>query len=86
MSGGGEAHIAATIFALLDARAAGGSICPSDVARALERDEDRWRALVPAVRDVARRLAREGRLRVTQRDQDLSLEPVWRGPIRLRRP
>jgi hypothetical protein len=77
--------IAAAIERLLAARAAGSSICPSEVARALA-PAPAWRALMPAVRDVARALARVGRLRVTQGEDTLHPDEPWRGAIRLRRP
>lgn len=77
--------IAATVERLLAARGAGSSICPSEVARALA-PAPAWRALMPAVRDVARALARAGRLRVTQGHETLSPDEPWRGAIRLRLP
>ncbi|SAK52385.1 hypothetical protein AWB76_01700 [Caballeronia temeraria] len=70
---------------LLGRRAASASICPSDVARALAGDEDAWRALMPPVRRVAARLAREGSVLISQRDAVLHPDAVGRGPIRLRR-
>ncbi|MCV4939550.1 DUF3253 domain-containing protein, partial [Escherichia coli] len=60
-----DAAIEASIFGLLDQRQAGATICPSEVARALQPD-GAWRALMPQVRDVAQRLARARRLRVTR--------------------
>lgn len=77
-------EIAATTLRLLAARPATASICPSEVARALA-PSPAWRRLMPAVREVARALARQGRLQVTQRGQALSPEGEWRGAIRLRR-
>ncbi len=69
---------------LLSGHAADGSICPSDVARALEADEDAWRALMLSVRIVAGRLASEGVIEVTQRGQPVEIGSVI-GPVRLRR-
>ena len=44
-----------------------------------------WRALMEPTREVARRLAREGVLQITQRGQAvLDLDAPLRGPIRLR--
>lgn len=40
------------------------SICPSEVARAM--DSDSWRDHMPAIRLEAAKLASEGRVRVTQ--------------------
>ena len=80
-----DEQIAATILALLAARSAGSTICPSDAARALAGDAAAWRALMPDVRRVAAALVREGRLRVTQHGDDV--DPLAaRGPIRLGRP
>ena len=45
---------AATMRALLHRRGDGKTICPSDVARVI--GGDRWRALMPLVRDVAEQL------------------------------
>lgn len=75
--------IADTIGELLMARAAVSSICPSEVARALESDEAAWRALMPQVRRVAAKLASEGKLRVTRGDDIVDAESEG-GPIRLR--
>ena len=80
-----DARIAAAILGLLDARAYGATICPSDAARAPAGDGMAWRALMPPVRRVACRLVAQGALRVTQRGQDV--DPLAaRGPIRLGRP
>ncbi|WP_438390953.1 DUF3253 domain-containing protein [Caballeronia sp. DA-9] len=70
---------------LLADRDAGSSICPSDVARALAADEDAWRALMPAVRKVAARLAEAGVVRITRGEDTLSAGEIDHGPIRLRR-
>jgi hypothetical protein len=73
------------LLKLLAARAESSSICPSDVARTLLSDEAAWRALMPAVRDVAARLARENKIVVTQGDATLDPDHIDHGPIRLRR-
>jgi hypothetical protein len=81
-------EIAQAIEALLGARAAAASICPSDAARSLRADE--WRPLLPAIRRVAATLARAGRLCITQGEREVAPNEVeagtLRGPIRLRRP
>jgi len=79
-----DALIARMIYALLDARAATASICPSEVARALAPEA--WRPLMPRIRDVARLLADAGRLQLTQRGRPLAPDTVPRGPIRLSHP
>jgi len=81
----GDERIVARIFELLDARAAGATICPSDAARALASDESAWRALMPDVRRVAAALAAAGSLRVTAHGEDVDALQA-RGPIRLGRP
>ena len=80
-----DAAIEASIFALLAARSDEASICPSEVARALAPDNERWRALMPRIRAVAQRLAHEGRLDVTRRGAAVDATTPG-GPIRLKRP
>jgi len=77
--------IAGTIVRLLRQRAADASICPSDVARALGRDETAWRALMSPVRDEAARMARSGRIVITQGPETIDPADVDHGAIRLRR-
>jgi hypothetical protein len=77
--------IAAEIVRQLAGRAAAASICPSEVARALAREEDAWRALMPQVRDVAARLRDAGRLRITRGGLDIDPATLHAGAIRLAR-
>jgi hypothetical protein len=58
-----------------------GSVCPSEVARALADD---WRPLMDDVREEAAALADAGALRVTQGEETVDARSA-RGPIRLRR-
>ncbi|MEM9221806.1 MAG: DUF3253 domain-containing protein [Pseudomonadota bacterium] len=58
------------------------TLCPSEIARALATDRCDWRALMPLVRTEAAKLAREGKIRVTQRGHDVDATSA-RGPIRL---
>ncbi|TFV61432.1 DUF3253 domain-containing protein [Mycobacterium sp. PS03-16] len=58
------------------------SICPSDAARAVGGDG--WRDLMDQARDVARQLARDGEVEITQRGERLDPDATWRGPIRIR--
>jgi hypothetical protein len=77
----GEAErIAAAILDAAARRGPGRTLCPSEVARAL--DPDGWRALMPAVRDQAARLAAEGLIAVTQAGLPVDARTA-RGPIRL---
>ncbi|RYF35033.1 MAG: DUF3253 domain-containing protein [Comamonadaceae bacterium] len=75
--------IAQTVFALLAARDATASVCPSEVARALTEGGPGWRPLMPEVRRVAAALAAQNRLRVTRGAVEVdALHPG--GPVRLR--
>jgi hypothetical protein len=58
-----------------------GSVCPSEVARALAGD---WRPLMDDVRAEAAALADAGELRATQGEETVDARSA-RGPIRLRR-
>ncbi|WP_026909397.1 DUF3253 domain-containing protein [Patulibacter minatonensis] len=79
-----DARIADAIDRLLDGRADGTTICPSEAARALRPDGD-WRALMDDVRRVAADEAAAGRLEVRQGGE--RVDPAGaRGPIRLARP
>jgi len=79
-----SARIEATIAELVDARAPGRTICPSEAARALAGDEG-FRPLMEPVRSAARAMVARGELEITQRGQVVDPESI-RGPIRLRRP
>ena len=72
------------IEALVDARADGATVCPSEVARALAGDDGPWRELMPAVRAAAADMARRGRLSVTRGGRDVDALSAG-GPIRLGR-
>ncbi len=72
-----------TIDALLDQRRDGATICPSEAARAVDPED--WRALMPAARDAAGRLAAAGAVQVTQRGEVVDVATA-RGPVRIRRP
>jgi len=80
-----DGDIAHEIVRLLSQRAADSSICPSEVARALQSDAAAWRALMPQVREVAAAMRNDGRLRITQRGVDVPSDALHRGPIRLQR-
>ena len=69
--------------ALLDARAPTASVCPSEAARAV--DPEGWRALMPAAREAAARLADAGEAEVTQGGEVVDVRTA-RGPVRVRRP
>jgi len=71
-----------TILTLLEQRAPGKTICPSEAALAVGGDD--WRDLMEPARDAARRLTERGAIEVTQRGQVIDPRTA-RGPIRLRR-
>jgi hypothetical protein len=80
-----DAAISEMILRMCSARGAGKSICPSEVARALDADGVAWRALMPDVHRVAGDLASRGLIAVTQRDRSVDAASS-RGAIRLALP
>jgi hypothetical protein len=72
-------RLAATIRALLRHRD-GSSLCPSDAARAVGGDD--WRDLMATTRDVARTLAADDTLVVTQKGAPVQSRSLS-GPVRL---
>ena len=70
------------IGALLDDRRPEATICPSEAARAV--DGQGWRALMPAARAAAGRLADAGAVEVTQGGAVVDVATA-RGPVRIRR-
>lgn len=70
------------IESLLDARAAGATICPSEAARAVGGDD--WRPLMEPARSAARRLVAAGRVEITQGGRVVDPSTA-RGPVRVRR-
>jgi hypothetical protein len=77
-----DRQLAATILALLAARAATSTICPSDAARAVGGDT--WRDLMEPARKAARRLVDAGEVEITQGGS--VVDPATaKGPIRIRR-
>ena len=79
---GRPAELERVILRLLSQRAPGGSICPSDAARAARPDS--WRDLMDDVRAAAGRLAARGMVDVTQGGQVVDVASA-RGPVRIRR-
>lgn len=71
-----------SIRALLAARAADATICPSEAARAVGGED--WRDLMEPARRAARRMVDAGDVEITQ--QGAVVDPsTARGPIRIRR-
>lgn len=77
-----DTDIEAMILALCLERGAGKTICPSEAARALGRQEDAWRALMPEVRRIAQGLAQTGRIAIFRKGMPLTDHDVI-GVIRL---
>jgi hypothetical protein len=74
----------AAILALLEARARGATICPSEAARAVAGDDEPlWRPLMEPTREAARRLVAAGRLEITQSGRVVDPSAA-RGAVRLR--
>ena len=78
-----EGSLEKAILSLLAQRGRDKTICPSEAAREVSPDD--WRDLMDATRDVAARLAREGRIEVTQQGQPIDPASAH-GPVRLRLP
>ncbi|MEJ2860852.1 DUF3253 domain-containing protein [Actinomycetospora flava] len=78
-----ESALADAIVTLLDHRAPGRTICPSEAARRV--DPDAWRDLMPDARRVASRLVGDGTIEMTQRGEPVD-PATARGPVRLRYP
>jgi hypothetical protein len=71
----------AAILDLLAERDPGKTICPSEAARVLAGDGD-FRPYMDPVREAACRLAKAGRIEVTQKGRRVDAAAA-RGPIRL---
>lgn len=75
-----DAALERELVALLSARAAGATICPSEAARAVAED---WRPLMERARMAARRLVAAGAVEITQRGRVVDPSSA-KGPIRVR--
>lgn len=69
------------IVTLLEARAGGSTICPSEAARAVSADD--WRPLMEPARRAARRLVAKGEAEITQGGRVVDPSTA-KGPIRVR--
>lgn len=79
---GRRERLEAAVLALAGHRAPTKTICPSDAARAVGGAT--WRSVVPEVREIARELARQRRVQVTQGGEPLDPDAPWKGPVRIR--
>ena len=85
--------LAGEILRLVTERGPGKSICPSEVARAFAEERrkptdppDLWRRYMPAVRQQAKNLARQGRIRILRRGREVDPTVPVKGVIRLSLP
>ena len=77
-----DAALEQSVLALLDARARGATVCPSEAARAVGGDD--WRPLMEPARAAARRLVARGLVEITQGGRVVDGSTA-KGPIRIRR-
>ena len=77
-------EIQGVISRILHERKLGASICPSEVARQMFASPE-WRERMSKVREVAQKMACEGRLEICQKGEAVNPDD-FRGPIRLRLP
>ncbi|TVQ80144.1 MAG: DUF2256 and DUF3253 domain-containing protein [Phycisphaeraceae bacterium] len=73
------------IVSLLRGRAGGGTICPSEAARAVAGDDDAeaWRAMMERTRMAARRLVASKKVVMMQQGRVVDPSSA-RGPVRIR--
>jgi hypothetical protein len=81
-----DRELEATILHLLEERAGGSTICPSEAARRHARRTGRedWRSLMEPTRSAARRLVARGEVVIVQRGRVVDPDRA-RGAIRIRR-
>jgi hypothetical protein len=78
-----------SLLDLLDARARGATVCPSEAARAVATadgagGDEAWRHLMEPARMAARRLVAAGQVEITQHGRVVDPSTA-KGPIRVRR-
>ena len=88
----GEDPVARAILDLIGTLPPGRSISPVEVARALARARarpgdppDAWRRYLPAVRQQALHLARQGRLAILRKGKPIDPHAPFKGVVRLAR-
>jgi len=72
-----------TILALVEERGPDKTICPSEVAKALEPEEKLWRRLLKPIRREAFNLAREDQIVVKRKGKPQNPFEEIKGVIRL---
>jgi hypothetical protein len=85
--------VALRILALIEARGAGKSICPSEVARDIYEEKrkptdpkDGWRKYMNAVKQQALHLARQGEIDILRRGARQDPTKPIKGVVRLAKP
>lgn len=73
----------AEILAQVTARGADKSICPSEVAKKLEKEEPAWRKLLKPIRTTATRMAQEDKISILRHGKPIDPNEPFRGVIRL---
>lgn len=73
-------EVRAAVLALLAARAAGATICPSEVARVMAAGGGDWRGAMPVVHAAVDGLVAEGLVRLSWKGVVM---PVRAGPYRI---
>lgn len=88
----GEDPVARAILESIDTLAPGRSISPVEVARAVAQARarpsdppDAWRRYLPAVRQQALHLARQGRLTILRKGKPVDPHAPFKGVVRLGR-
>ena len=80
-----ENEIRELILSLVAARGPGKTICPSEVARTLEKDEKAWQGLMHRVRQQAVKLAEEGAIAIYRKGKPVDPQ-TFKGVYRLGMP
>lgn len=75
-----------TILELVEAGGPKKTICPSEVAKALDPEEDKWRRNLKTIRREAFNLAREGQIVVRRKGKIQNPFDEIKGVIRLGQP
>ncbi|MBK1696909.1 DUF3253 domain-containing protein [Rhodovibrio salinarum] len=85
--------LAGEILRLIEQRGPGKSICPSEVARSFAEERrkptdppDLWRKYLPAVRQQAKNLARQGRISILRKGKPVDPTVPVKGVVRLSLP
>jgi hypothetical protein len=81
-----DTELEETILKLLQSADRGGTICPSQAARATaaKRNGDQWHRLMEPARRAARRLAHRGSIQILQGGRPVD-PSSFKGPVRLKR-